>query len=144
MAICQTTTETTYRVICATICEKKNDAPIALYMFENYLLVDMSEYFDDQNDTNRQVKWEIYVDDFLVYDFGFGNYNDPITELSNGSIYSVLNLGNENEEIIDFLESLPTTFITNDVTLEVRMTVKDNTGVQSENFYTSYKFNKFI
>lgn len=141
--ICQTTQNSDYKVTCSKFCEKFNTAPIAKAHFDSFLLVDVSTYYDDGSDENKQVKWEIYAEDELIYDFGFGFYNDAITELSNGSIYSVLNLGNQNEDIINFLNNLPFTVITNNVTLEIRMTVKDNTGVQSENVSSSYKFNKF-
>ena len=60
--------------------------------FDTFLLIDVSTYYDNGDDTNRLIKWEIYVGEYLVYDFGYGLYNDPISELANGSIYSVLNL----------------------------------------------------
>ena len=140
---CQTTTNSNYVVSCARVCEKFNTAPIAEMFFDTFLLIDVSTYYDNGDDTNRLIKWEIYVGEYLVYDFGYGLYNDPISELANGSIYSVLNLGDENDDIISFLESLPSTIINSDVTLEVKLTVKDNSGVESENIAATYKFNKF-
>lgn len=144
MINCLPQTSSEYVITCARVCSKLNQAPIADMQFDEYLLIDVSTYFDNGVDTNRQVRWEIYVGEYLIYDFGYGFYNDAIPELGNGSMYSILNLGLENEDIINFLETLPSTIITPDIKFTVKMTVKDNTGVESENSITTYNFHKII
>lgn len=131
------------RIICAKICQEKfNDNPIASFSFENFVLSDDSQYFDTGGFDNREVKWSLYSDEYLIYDFGYGKYYDSVSELSNGSTYSRLILGDLNVDMIGFVESLPNTIVPDDTKFTLYIEVKDNTGISSTNISNKYCFTK--
>jgi len=143
---CETQVDSSYSLICAKICDKPNEKPVASFRFDNFFLVDTSTFYDDGNVSSRRINWKVYVGvgQYLIYDFGWGYYNDLIPDLANGSTYSILDVGVNNSDIIGLLESLPSTFITKNVTFKLVMYVEDNTGVQSEASENTYTFNKII
>jgi hypothetical protein len=131
------------RILCAKICtEKFNDTPESMFRFEDFVLYDDSQYFDSGDISFRQVKWRLYTEDYLIYEFGFGDYYDIIQELSNGSTYSEFNLGNKNEDILAFIESLPNTIVPNGTKFTIYIDIKDNTGIESQNISNKYCFTK--
>lgn len=134
----QTVTQT---IICAKACTVKfNEEPVAKFFYEDFILSDDSQYFDKGSVAQRQVRWQIYTGDYLVYDFGFGNYFEEIPELTNGSVYSVLSLGLQNQDMLDFITSLPDTLIPDETKFTIYIEVKDNTGIKSTNLSNKYCF----
>lgn len=129
------------KIVCAVTCATKfNQNPNAKFRFLNFVLYDDSEYFDTSNESNRQIRWLLYVGDTLIYDFGFGNYFDEIPEFSNGSTYNEFNMGIYNTDMLAFLQSLPNTIVSSDITLTLLMDVKDSTGIQNTNLSNKYNF----
>lgn len=143
MINCNTPLVVKERIICSEICAVKfNDNPVAKFSFDNFVISDDSEYFDGVSASDRQVKWAIYSGGDLVYNFGFGDYFDSVPELSNGSIYSQLILGDGNTDILAFVESLPSTAVPAGTKLTIYIEVKDDTNIQSENISNKYCFTK--
>ena len=143
MITCNTPIEIEERILCAKICtERFNDNPIARFRFSDFVLIDDSTYFDKGDVSFRQIRWRIYVDDSLIYDFDFGGYFDTVPELSNGSIYSELDLGNKNTDILAFIESLPNTIVPNGTKFTIYVDVRDNMGIENENLSNKYCFTK--
>jgi hypothetical protein len=131
------------RIICAKICtEKFNDTPISEFKFENYVLYDNSEYFDNGDISYRQIRWRLYIEDFLILDFGYGGYLENIVELGNGSTFSELKLGIKNTDILAYIESLPNTIVPVGTKFTLYLDVKDNTGIESQNISNKYCFTK--
>lgn len=140
---CNTPEQIEERILCAKICKEKfNDNPIASFEYDNFILSDSSTYFDNGNVPNRQVRWRIYTEGFLVYEFGFGNYNDNIVELGNGSTYGELILGNKNVDILAFIESQPSTIVLKGTKFTTYIDVKDDSGIESQNISNKYCFTK--
>lgn len=134
----QTITE---RIICAKTCtEKMNDSPIAKLSFSGTTVYDSSQYFDSGNVSQRQIRWKIYTEEILVYEFGYNDYNLVIPELGNGSTYGLLNLGLNNQDILTFLQSLPNTIIPNDTEFKIYIDVADSTDVISQNISNVFIF----
>lgn len=140
---CNTPVIITEKIVCAKTCTNKfNETPIAKFEFSGYTLNDDSDYFDSGNVSTREVRWTIYCDGFLIYDFDYGYYLDGIPELSNGSTYNSLIMGELNIDVISFLETLPNTIIPVGTKFTLYLDVKDNTGVISQNISNKYCFNK--
>ena len=128
-------------ISCAKFCTTKfNDAPIAELTYNSYVLSDSSVYYDINSIADRQVRWSLYVEDTLIYDFGFNYYYNTITELSNGSTYDELNLGVQNGDIKTFIETLPNTIIPTNTTFVIFIDVKDDTGIENTNISNKYYF----
>lgn len=128
------------RILCAKECAVKfNDAPIPVFTFTGETLVDGSTYFDSI-DMGREAKWIVYVDDEIVYEFGYGLLTDNISEFSNGSTYGVFITGVNGENIIDFLNTLINTEVNKGITFRVELNVKDSTGIESEIESNKYYF----
>lgn len=133
----------TERIVCAKTCTVRfNDVPVAILGFTGTTLSNESEYYDGGVTTSREVRWTIYVDNFLIYDFGYGNYGDNVAELGNGSIYNEMNLGVNNQDILAFIESLPNTIVPEGTKFTMYLDVTDNTGVMSVNESNIFTFSK--
>lgn len=141
---CSDSINSSYSIICAQICEKPNDMPLASFRFENFFLIDTSEFFDSGLINSRKINWKVLVgdEDYVVYDFGWGYYNDLIPDIANGSTYSVFDLGVNNEDILQLLNLLPNTYITNKITFKIVMYVQDCDGIISEISENIYRFNQ--
>jgi hypothetical protein len=138
---CNTPQVITETILCAKTCTVKwNDAPVAKFSFDNYVISDDSQYFDSENLSQRQMRWALYCGDALIYEFGFGNHSDSITELSNGSTYSQMNLGLNNIDILNFVESIPSTIVPLKTKFRLYLDVKDDSGIESENISNVYYF----
>lgn len=134
---------TSWNIGCAKICTKLNPNPIADYKIDGFIVEDNSEFFDS-NESLRQYRWQIYNNKFLIYDFGYGYFNQIIPELTNLSIYNKLNLGFQNNEIIMFLNSLDNTIVSDGDEFTLKLTVKDSNGYESLNTVEKLKFVKFV
>ena len=131
------------RIICAVVCtDKFNETPVSAFKFEDFVLFDNSQFFDKGNISFRQVRWSLYTEGFLIYDFGFGGYLDVVPELANGSTYSEFDLGNKNTDILAYIESLPNTIVPKGTKFTLYIDVKDNTGIESQNISNKYCFTK--
>lgn len=139
---CKSTETITTIITCAKLCPKPNARPIAEYEFDGFFLNSISEFFDS-NSSNRMYRWKVFSEDFEIYDFGWGLGDALINELMNGSTYSNIYLGQNNEHIITFLNTLETTIVGLENILYVELSVKDSSGRESENKYNKYKFTKF-
>jgi len=130
-------------IICAKACTYKfNESPVAKFSFENYVLSDDSTYFDGDLSSLRQINWKVYVDEYLVYDFGWNFIHDIVIPLGNGSTYGQLNLGILNQDILSMLEALPSTIIAEGTVLDIFLDVKDDSGIMNQNISNKYKFIK--
>lgn len=135
--------------VCAVICDRPNDSPIASFEVQGvrgfddpngrWELVDNSTYFDDGLNINqRQGLWRITINGRLFYDFGFGV--GLIPELANNSTYENLILGNDNIDIINFINSQPNVVLTVSDMVRINYLVKDSTGIQSNVSQLNYTF----
>lgn len=130
----------TERILCAKECAVKfNNTPIPSFTFTGETLVDDSLYFDGI-DTGREAKWIVYVDDELVYEFGYGLLTDNISEFTNGSTYGAFITGTNGENIINFLNTLPNTEVNNGITFRVELNITDSTGIENEIESNKYYF----
>lgn len=131
------------RIICATFCNTPpTQAPKPSFIYNDGMLVDSSQYFDEIYIGEREAQWVISIEDLIIYRFGYGELDEEIIELTNGSTYSNLILGYKNQDIINFLESLPNTIITPDIEYTISLNVKDTTGTISVTKSNLYKFIK--
>lgn len=127
--------------VCARLCSKQNDPPIAKFVYEEFILTEDSTFFDGVPLSSlHQFQWQIFVNNRIIYNFGYGNRGVVIPELSNGSTYDQLNLGLQNIDIFTFINTLPNTSLTPNLPVKIRLNVKDVTGVaniQESNLYLS-------
>lgn len=128
--------------ICAKICDKFNDSPIASYTCSGSTLNDASIFFDDGTSANREYKWTFFVENVLFYEFDWGLYNNQIVELNNGSTYDKLIVGEHNEDLFSFFDTLPFTIIEDGTTFHILLEVMDNTGIVNKNTSNKYYFTK--
>lgn len=130
-------------ILCAKICTVKfNDNPIAKFSYDGFILSDDSEYFDTGDVSLREVRWSVYSDGSLIYDFEFGGYFDVIPELSNSSIYKSLILGDKNVDILTFIESLPNTIVPVGTKFIIYVDIRDTMGIENNNISNKYCFTK--
>lgn len=141
---CVTQIDNIYTISCAVLCDKPNDAPVAKFRFEDFFLIDESEFYDGGSTNLRQVNWKVWVSDYLVYDFGWGYYTDIIPDIGNGSIYSIFDVGQNNQDIITLIEGLPSVNVTNKITFTITLSVKDDSGVESTITENTYLFHKIV
>lgn len=135
--------EITERVICAKVCTKRfNDAPLAKFSFSNFILSDDSTYFDDDNLSERQIRWKVYVGNYFFYDFGWNYVLDVVPGYPISTTYKDLNLGVNNSYILSFLNSLESVIIPFGTKLCIRLDVKDSSGIESTNISNTYCFTK--
>ena len=131
----------TNRILCAKACTTPlNELPIAALAFSGTTLYDNSTYFDSY--VNHYIRWVVYNEDTLIYDFDFNNSEDFVLELSNGSTYKQMNLGVSNGDILSFLESLPNTIIPIGTKFTIYIEVSDSTGLINNNISNKYCFSK--
>jgi hypothetical protein len=135
--------EITERVICAKACTKRfNDTPLAKFSFSDFILSDDSLYYDDDNISERQIRWKVYVGSYFFYDFGWNNLLDTVTGYPVVTTYNELNLGINNSYILSFLNSLESVIIPFGTKLCIRLDVKDSSGIESTNISNTYCFTK--
>lgn len=126
---CKDNISITTEILCAKVCKvTPNNPPEALFSYADFTLFDGSEYYDDGNEVLRMVNWQVYYGDVLIYNFGYGKYYEPILELNNSSIYSQLVLGENNYDIIQFLNTLPEVTLKSKDNLNIIMNVLDSSG----------------
>lgn len=85
-------------ITCAKICNSVNFIiPVVDYTFENWSLTG--------NGTDEYLhKWQILDEkNNILFDTGYGEYNDSLTNPSNGSTHGILNLGVMNVDIFALL-----------------------------------------
>lgn len=100
--ICSNFTEaikTTYN--CAKICTNIPSAPISDYLISNFYLISSSIFYTDE----KYYKWQVYDGPFLLYDTGWGEEGELISDFSNGSTFDDIYLGMNNIDIINLLYS---------------------------------------
>lgn len=140
---CNSIVTVTDTLICAKACTVKfNEQPLAVLGFTGTTLSDESEYFDKGDISGRQVRWTIYIGDYLFYDFGYNGYFDVVPELANGSIYSTLDLGISNADILAFIEGQQNVIVPEGTKFTMFIEVEDNTGIVSDNVSNKYCFSK--
>ena len=120
-----------YHILCARVCPKPPDYPIAKWVFDkdglnNNVLMDVSTFFDNATNSDRYVRWKIMSSNRVLYDFGWNILTSPILELSNGATHDNFILGVNNIDIINFLNSLPNTFIDNRTPIVITSKVRDS------------------
>lgn len=134
---------------CAIFCENYPQKPQAEYVINfdvstgTTLSADLDLFYD--NSVSHYFRWFItaidnFDNEYLVYDFGFGEPVWGIPEMTNGSTYSDFILGINNIDIKTFLLSLSQIIITNNVTLAMNLQVKDSFD-QVSNTTKKYYFN---
>ena len=131
-----------WSIDCAKFCSFSNEKPIANYVYTNFLVEDNSQFFDN-NINGTQYNWKIFYKNQLIYDFGYGNYNALIPELSNTSIYNRILLGTNNEDIFNFIDTIPNFIINSGDELTLHLKVKDSNGYESNNVYKNLNFSKY-
>lgn len=131
------------KIICAKVCFNRfNAAPLAGFLFEDFILQNYSEFFDGGNSNGRQIRWKVYVGSYFFYDFGWHNLTDIIPDYPIVATYGELDLGFNNTYILMFLNSLESVIIPVGTKLCIRLDVKDSSGIESTNISNTYCFTK--
>lgn len=104
-------------------------------LYENNKIINNTEYFTN---LSHFIKWKIYHENIVLYDFGWINYNSNENILNDNSNVNEINLGFENQSLFNFLEQQGY-YITNEkITFSIQ--IKDENGivtneVKKHNFY---------
>ncbi len=138
---CQNITNTVTEYGCAFFCEKKNNPPIPLFIYDNFRLIEKSYFFDSGVFNGRTYKWSIYIDDVYCDSFGYEKAKEPITQLNNNSSYGSINLGKNNLNIVNYINSLPNYTLTKKNNVKIKLDVIDCDGIKNVAMSNTYSFN---
>jgi len=137
------------KLTCAVFCDTYPQKPDADYII-NYdqitgttLSANLNSFYD--NSTNHYFRWFItaidnFDNEYLVYDFGFGEPVWGIPDLTNSSTFSDIIMGINNNDILSFLFTLSQIIISNNVTLAMNLQTQDSFG-QISKTTKKYYFN---
>lgn len=120
---------------CAKVCTNIPAAPIADYLISSFNLTSTSIFYGE----GELYKWQFFDGNFLLYDTGWGEKNDLITDFSNGSTFNDIYLGMNNNDIITLLHSMG--FFIKKRTISVAHQVMDGNNKKSE-IKIKYYFNE--
>lgn len=103
MHICKETNKLTSKIItCAKICYSPNIQSFVIdynYEPDSFSLIGDERY----NDSTYQHAWELKSNNIIIITTGFGYFNDIVPLFSNGSTFGNIFLGQNNNEICDFI-----------------------------------------
>lgn len=122
---CRSVTVGATIISCAEICAEWTSASIANYSLVNNALVDESII-----NSEVQYSWQLTMGDIVIYDFGKGDKDTVIAEMSNGSTNSNFIVGLNGNDVRVFLSSLPIFY--NGEVVGLRLTLSDNYGRESK------------
>lgn len=135
MTPCNPNTILSEAIVCADFCGNYPQKPEAEYVINfdsstgTTLSANLNLFYDGS--TNHYFRWFVtaidnFDNEYIVYDFGFGEPVWGIPEMTNGSTFADFILGINNIDIKTFLLSLSQIIITNNVTLAMNLQTKDS------------------
>jgi hypothetical protein len=84
-------------------------------------------------------KWNVINNGNIIYTTGYGEYNNIIPLFINSSTFSTIYLGEDNQDILDFLRNIGFFVKSNMFSLEYEVKLKSNGITKKINKYSFYE-----